>query len=90
MLRGSKENKCPYSKSNAPKIFHKLLKKGLIELLKSRCPKEIRRTNDLKYCKYHRVVSHAIEKCKALRRQVLQLVQEGKITLNEEDTEESD
>jgi len=41
MLRGSKENKCPYSKSNAPKFFHKLLKKGLIELLKSRCPKEI-------------------------------------------------
>ena len=35
------------------------------------------------------IISHPIEKCKAFRKQVLQLVKEGKITLDEEDTEES-
>jgi len=34
--------------------------------------------------------SHCIEKCRAFRRQILQLVNEGKITLDEEDIEESD
>jgi len=36
------------------------------------------------------IISHPIEKCKVFRRQVMQLVKEEKITLDEEDTEESD
>ena len=71
-------------------ILHKLLKKGLIELPELRCLEEIGRTNDPKYCKYHRIISHPIEKCKALREQDLQLTKEGKITLDKEDVEESD
>ena len=71
-------------------MLDKLLKKGLMKLPESCRPEEIGRTNDPKYCKYHRIISHPTEKCKAFRRQVMQLVKEGKITLDEEDTEESD
>ena len=90
MHRDFEEKECPYSESDALEILDKLLDRGLIDLPESSRPEEIGRTNDPKYCKYHRIISHPIEKCKAFRRQVLQLLQEGKITLDEEDTEESD
>jgi len=90
MLRDSEKNECPYSESDALEILHKLLEKGLIELPELRRHKEIGRTNDPKHYKYHRIFSHPIEKYKAFRGQVLQLIKEGKITLDGEDTEESD
>jgi len=90
MLRGYEENECPYSESDAPEILHKLLKKALIELRESRRPEKIRRTNDPKYYKYHKIISNPIEKCKALNGQVQQLTKEGKIALDEEDTKEFD
>jgi len=90
MLRGSEEKECPHSESDAPEILDKLLEKGLIELPKSKRTKEIGRTCDPRYCKYHRIISHPIEKCKTFRGQVLQLVKEGEFILDEKDTEESD
>ena len=87
--KDSKEKECPYSESDVPEMLDKLLEKGLIELPELSRPEEIRRTNDPKYCKYHRIISHPIEKCKAFRRQVLQFITEGKITSDEGDTEES-
>ena len=90
MLRDSEKNEYSYSEYDAPKMLDKLLEKGLVQLPESRRPEEIGRTNDPNYCKYHRIVSHPIEKCKAFRGQVLQLANEGKVTLDEEDTEESD
>jgi len=50
MFRDSEGKECPYSKSDVTKILDKLLKKGLIELLESSLPEEIKRTNDPKYC----------------------------------------
>jgi len=90
MLSNSEEKECPYSESDVPEMLDKLFEKALIELLESRRPEEIGRTNDPKYSKYHKIISHPIEKCKTFRRQVLQLVKEGKIVLDEEDTKESD
>jgi len=89
ILRDSEEKECPYSESDVPEMLDKLLKRGLIELPESSRPEEIRRTNDPKYCKYHRIISHPTEKCKTFRRQVLQLVKEGNIILDEDNTEES-
>jgi len=63
MRRGSEENEFPYSESDAPEMLLTLLKKGLIELPESKRPEEVGRTNDPKYCKYHRIISHPIEKC---------------------------
>jgi len=90
MLRDSEKNEYSYSEYDAPKMFDKLLGKGLVELQESTHPEEIGRTNVPKYCKYQRIINHPTEKRKAFRGQVLQLTNEGKITLDEEDTEESD
>jgi len=49
-----------------------------------------KKTDDPKYYKYHRIINYPVEKCKALKGQVLQLTKEGNITLVEEETEESD
>jgi len=89
-LRGSKENEHPYFESNVPEMIDKLLEKGLIELPKSKCLKEVGRTDDPKYCKYHMIISHPIKKYNAFRGQVLQFVKEGKITFNGEGTKQSD
>ena len=71
MLRDSEKNEYSYSEYDAPKMLDKLLEKGLVELPESRRPEEIGRTNDSKYCKYHRIISHPTEKCKAFKEQVL-------------------
>jgi len=68
MLRGFEENECPYFESDALEILHMLLKKGPIELSESKSPQKVRRTNDPKYCKYHRIISHPIEKCNVFSR----------------------
>ena len=70
-------------------MLNKLLKKGLMELLEWKRPKEIGRTNGPKYYKHHRI-SHPIEKCKALKEQVMEVPKERKVRLSEEDIEESD
>ena len=78
MLRYSEKNKYSYSEFDAPKMLDKVLEKGLIELPKSMHPKEIRRINDVEYYKYHKIISHPIEKFNAFKRQVIQLANEEK------------
>jgi len=90
MFRGSEEQECPYFESDAPEMLNKLLEKGLLKLSESTHSKEIGRINNPKYCRYHRISSHPIEKCKAFKVKILQLAMEGKITLDEEDTKKSD
>jgi len=79
-----------YSEFDAPEMLDKLLEEGLIELPESKHTEEIGRSNDPKYCRYHRIISHPIEKCRTFKERVMQLAKEGKITLGGEDTEESD
>ena len=89
-LGGSEEKECPYSGFDEPEMLDKLLEKGLIELLESKRPEEIGRTNDPKYCRYHKNISHLIENCRTFKERVMQLEKEGKITLGGEDTKQSD
>ena len=71
MFKGFEENESPYFESNAPEKLDKLLETGLIELSHSKHPEEIGNINDPKYCKYHRIINHPIEKCKTFNGQVL-------------------
>ena len=66
------------------KILRKLLVRGLIELSESKYPEEIGRTNDPKYCKCYMIISHPMQKCKAFKEKVMELVKEGRIILDEE------
>ncbi|KAL0315873.1 UNVERIFIED_CONTAM: hypothetical protein Sradi_5465500 [Sesamum radiatum] len=47
-------------------------------------PKEAKRKDDLKYCKYHRLVGHAIQDCFVFKDKVMQLARQGKISLEED------
>jgi len=49
MPRCSEENEYPYSESDVPKMLHKLLKKGLIELPEAKRLEEVGRADDPKY-----------------------------------------
>jgi len=51
-----------YSEFDVQKTFHKFLEKGLIEPPESKRLEEIGRIDDPKYCEYHRIVGHPIEK----------------------------
>jgi len=71
MLGGSNEKECTCYEPYAPEIFDKFFEKGLIELLGSKRPEEIEKTNDPEYCKYLIIIYHRMEKCKAFKGKVL-------------------
>ncbi|KAK9756753.1 hypothetical protein RND81_01G118700 [Saponaria officinalis] len=64
-------------------------KKKVIELPELKRPNEAGRTADPKYYRYHRVVSHPLEKCIALKEKIMQLAKDGKILLDLDDAAES-
>jgi len=63
-----------------------LLENGTVELPAPKRPKEARRTTDPKYCHYHRVISHPLEKCITLKEHIMQLARDGRIILGLEDS----
>ncbi|KAL0439077.1 UNVERIFIED_CONTAM: hypothetical protein Slati_2390700 [Sesamum latifolium] len=85
-LKEFQEKEYPFYDSDVPHIFDELLERKLIELLESKRPDEVRRVNDSKYCKYHRVVSHPIERCFVVKEKIMALAQEWKIILDIEET----
>ena len=67
-------------------IFDDLLEKKIIKLSECKRPEEMGHTNDPKYCKYHQVVSHSVEKCFVLKDITIRLAKEGKIFLDLDET----
>ncbi|KAL0333076.1 UNVERIFIED_CONTAM: Transposon Tf2-12 polyprotein [Sesamum calycinum] len=53
----------PFLDSDVPGIFDDLLEANLIDLPEMKRPEEAERKDDPKYCKYHRLVGHAIQDC---------------------------
>ena len=66
-------------------ILEYLLETKVIQLLECKCPNEMGRVNDLKYCKYHCIVGHPIEKCFILKEVIMKLAKEVKILLDIEE-----
>ena len=81
-LKEMEEKTCPFPDSDVPRMLEDLLEKGVIKLPKCKRPEEMGRTYDLKYCKYHWVVSHTMEKCFVLKDLILRLAKEGKTLLD--------
>lgn len=63
-------------------MLDELLQLKLIEFSSSKRPKEMEHENDPKYCRYHRVVSHSIEKCFVLKEKIKDLLRQGKIEID--------
>ncbi|KAL0444592.1 UNVERIFIED_CONTAM: hypothetical protein Slati_2181900 [Sesamum latifolium] len=59
--------------SDVPKIFDDLLEANLIDLPEMKRPEEAERKDDPKYCKYHRLVGHAIQDYFMFKNKVMQL-----------------
>jgi hypothetical protein len=81
-LKEMEEKTYPFPDSDVPGMLEDLLEKEIIKLPKCKRPEEMGRTNDPKYCKYHRVVSHTVEKCFILKDLILRLAKEGKVLLD--------
>ncbi|KAH0707302.1 hypothetical protein KY290_010337 [Solanum tuberosum] len=76
--------KYPFLNSDVSEIFDELLELKLIDLPEMKRPDEAGKADDPKYYKYHRIVSHPLEKCFVFKDKVMRLVNEKKIVLNDE------
>ena len=74
----------PFSNSDVSEMFDHLISLELIELPKMKRPEEANQTNDPKYCKYHRLISHPIKQCFVLKDKIMELAHQGKIIFDDE------
>ncbi|PIM97563.1 hypothetical protein CDL12_29966 [Handroanthus impetiginosus] len=84
-LKEMQEKEYLFPDSDVPHIFDELLARKLIELPQPKRPEEVGKTNDPKYCKYHRVVSHPIGKYFIFKDKIMALAKEEKIVLDTKD-----
>ena len=68
--------------ADMPEMLEQLLKLQLIELPECKRPEEMGKVNDPNYCKYHRIISHPIQKCFVLKELIMKLANERKINLD--------
>ncbi|KAH0773265.1 hypothetical protein KY290_010402 [Solanum tuberosum] len=83
-LREMQGKKYPFLDSDVSEIFDELLELKLIDLPEMKRPDEAGKVDDPNYCKYHRLVSHPLEKCFVFKDRVMRLVNEKKIVLDDE------
>ncbi|KAL0445386.1 UNVERIFIED_CONTAM: hypothetical protein Slati_2261300 [Sesamum latifolium] len=83
-LKEMQARQYPFLDSDVSRIFDDLLEANLIDLPEMKRPEEAERKDDPKYCKYHRLVGHAIEDCFVFKDKVMQLARQGKISLEED------
>ena len=70
-LKELQKKKYPFPDSNLSGILDDLLEKGVIQLSNPKHLEEVGRTTDPKYCPYHRVVGHPLEKCIPLKEHIM-------------------
>jgi hypothetical protein len=79
------EKQYPFPDSDVSKMLDYLLTLKVIELPEMKHPEEANQTNDPKYCKYHRLISHLVERCFVLKDKIMELARQGKITFDDDD-----
>ncbi|KAL0311680.1 UNVERIFIED_CONTAM: hypothetical protein Scaly_2918600 [Sesamum calycinum] len=85
-LKEMQAREYPFLNSDVPGIFDDLLEANFIDLSEMKRPEEAEQKDDPKYCKYHRLVGHAIQDCFVFKDKVMQLARHGKISLEEDST----
>ncbi|OMO58013.1 Endonuclease/exonuclease/phosphatase [Corchorus capsularis] len=83
-LREKREKEYPFLDSDVPKMLEELLKFDLIQLPEMKRPEEADKVNDPNYCKFHRLISHPVEKCFILKDKIMELHKEGMIEFDDE------
>ena len=72
----------PFLDADMPEMLEQLLKLQLIVLPECKRPEEMGKVDDPNYCKYHRIISHPIQKCFVLKELIMKLAKERKINLD--------
>ncbi|KAG8362650.1 hypothetical protein BUALT_BualtUnG0054700 [Buddleja alternifolia] len=62
-------------------LFEELKDQGLIDLPEAKRPGEVGKTDNPRYCPYHRLVGHSIEECFILKERIESLIKNGDIEL---------
>ncbi|KAL0373431.1 UNVERIFIED_CONTAM: hypothetical protein Sradi_3258800 [Sesamum radiatum] len=79
-----KTKQYPFLDYDVSGIFDDLLSVNLIELPEMKRSEEAGKTDDPKYCNYHRLVGHPIHDCFIFKDKIMQLTRQGKILLEED------
>jgi len=66
-----------------------LLEKGVIQLPEPKRPKDVGRTTNPTYYRYHRMISHPLEKYVTLKECIMWLIEDGMIILDLDDVVET-
>jgi len=74
----------PFPDSDISRMLDDLLKSNIIELPEVKRPDEANQVDNLNYCKYHRLISHPIEKCFVLKDKILRQHENGDIVFDDE------
>ncbi|KAL0320300.1 UNVERIFIED_CONTAM: hypothetical protein Sradi_5291500 [Sesamum radiatum] len=72
-LKEMQAKQYPFLDSDVSKIFDDLLEANLIDMLEMKRSEETEWKDDRKYCKYHRLVGHAIQDYFVFKDKVMQL-----------------
>ncbi|KAK4385648.1 hypothetical protein Sango_2688800 [Sesamum angolense] len=72
-LKEMQAREYPFLDSDVPGIFDDLLEANFIDLPEIKRPEEAEQKDDPKYCKYRRLVGHAIQDCSVFKDNVMQL-----------------
>ncbi|KAA0033935.1 ty3-gypsy retrotransposon protein [Cucumis melo var. makuwa] len=81
-LRERQKKVYPFPDSDVADMLEQLIEKQLIQLPECKRPEQAGKVDDPNYCKYHRVISHPVEKCFVLKELILKLARENKIELD--------
>ncbi|KAL9384216.1 hypothetical protein Peur_024539 [Populus x canadensis] len=83
-LKERQEKVYPFPDSDISRMLDDLLEANIIELPEVKRPEEVNQVDNLNYCKYHRLISHPIEKCFVLKDKIMRLHENGDIIFDDE------
>ena len=75
------EKKYPFDE-DVEEIFWALLANNKLTLLDLKRPKEVSKTNDPRYCPYHKMISHPLNQCFIVREKINKMWKNGVITFD--------
>ncbi|KAL2525808.1 Uncharacterized protein Adt_10862 [Abeliophyllum distichum] len=80
-LKELEEKEYPFSDSEVFRILDQLPEQKIIELPTPKRPEEVGQVDHPKYCRFHQIISHTVERCFVLKDLIVCLVKGNKIKL---------
>ena len=82
-LKERQSAKYSFSGEDVEPIFNELMAAGALKLPQSKRPEEVNKTNDPKYYRYHRLVSHTIKDCYVLKDIIQKMIDNDEIEIDQ-------